>query len=101
MLRVVEDVVEMEEAAACPLDELAREGARRMLAKALRLEVDEFAALRFGECRECATHSRHRYHQSSRRIGIVATGRTPVTYQMLSSTPWKVPIPAATWWYWW
>ena len=49
MLRVVEDVVEMEEAAACPLDELAREGARRMLAKALRLEVDEYVTAHSSE----------------------------------------------------
>jgi len=49
MLRVVEDVVEMEGAAACPLDELAREGARRMLAKALKLEVDEYVTAHSSE----------------------------------------------------
>ena len=43
MLRVVENAVEMEDGReVSPLDELAREGARRMLAQALEAEVASY-----------------------------------------------------------
>ena len=50
MLRLVEKPVEMEEGAECStLDELAREGARRMLVEALKREVQEYVEAASGD----------------------------------------------------